>query len=147
MNISSSCLSDGVLCLSTAASAIVLWRSGKRSAALCLLFVAAAAFLGSLYFAGISGTATWHDRLSFFAATAAVPVFCWGYWRSLAARKVPHLLTTIVLLAALYLIAHFFQWPPYPSVIGAIGLLLALWGSVASRRPASIALGSLAVLL
>ena len=147
MNLTSSCISDGVLCLSTAVSAFMLWRGGKRSAALCLVFVAAAAFLGSLYFAGISGAATWHDRLSFFAATAAVPAFCWVYWRSLAARRVPHLFVTIVLMVVLYLIAHFFKWPPYPTVIGAIGLVLALWGSVASRRPATIALGTLAVML
>jgi hypothetical protein len=147
VNLTSSCVSDGVLCLATAVSAFVLWRTGRRSAALCLFFVAAAALLGSLYFAGVSDVATWHDRLSFFAATAAVPAFCWVYWRSLAARHAPHLLVTMLLLVVLYLIAHFFKWPPYPTVIGAIGLVLALWGTLASRKAATIVPGTLAVIL
>ena len=105
------------------AGAVLLWRTGRRGSALGLAVVAAAAFLGVLRFGGVAGTAVWHDRLSSFAAAAAVPAFCWAFWRSFVAKRPPGWLVVAVLMALLYVVARLVQWPPYALAVGALGLL------------------------
>jgi hypothetical protein len=147
MILTSTAISDGLLCLTTTVSAVLLWRGSRRSAAICLAVIAAAALLGTLRFAGVAEVVSGHEALSHLAAVAALPVFCLVYWRSLDRGRMTSVVLAILLIAALYVIARWVTWPPYATVIGAVGLLFALWGSIAPRQAAAMVPGVSAVVL
>jgi hypothetical protein len=137
----STAVSDGVLFVATAWASARLWSRGQRSAALAMALIALPALIGTLRHAGVEALADAHARSSFAAAVAAFPAFCWVFFCAHGRRRLVPVLETLVLIAALIGVAWVLQWPPYATVIGAIGLALIVAGALISRDPRVIVNG------
>jgi len=124
--IGSSVFFEALLAIVTGIAVVQLWRAGLRGSAIGLSFVAVAAALGAMLFAGIIAVDAPHAAVTRWAAVAGFPTFAgMALWRRSHAE--PAWPLSLAIIGLLIAIGYVFTAPSYALVIGSIGLLCLLW--------------------
>ena len=130
-----------LLAATTAVSLAWLWRSGRRACAFGLSFVAGAALLGALEYAGAAAVSPMHASATRWAAVAGFPAFA-GFALWTQGHREPSWPIIAAVVLALGLIGRISPGPDYALAIGSLALLcllaLAAFGWKATPRNSAL---------
>lgn len=129
-----------LLAAATALSVYWLWRCGRRACAFALAFVAVAALLGALEYAGVATVVPVHTAMTRWAAVAGFPAFA-GFALWSRRPREPTWPVALSIVLALGVIGQMLPGANYAPAIGSLGLigllvLAALEGKSTPRNSA-----------